>query len=361
MPMSLFTTERTSLNLQDYNNYGDSPSTPNTAFQYSENTSKYQVTSTEVAYYLCLEPFDSNASLNLNYADLGELLEHFNSLPAHVQQKVSAITDKQRTKPREFMYDGYYPQTTLISMLEDTVATSVCLCGFKPGSARRSPGLCHKPRLCWKCASLEARKSLDVFKPNFHNHSWGFLTVSFHGDLSYSTTGSASEWCRYWDASTKGVRELRKDRHLDGAIIREEMKFNSIDPIRVLPHIHAIIPQGELSEVAIQELTDFIQSYEDADGGTIDLQPSIRFKPLLTEVDFEKVWFYIYKPTLFFSAYYARWNDLASPEVKQRINRSAREAIEAAINIPFQRRQIHYLGNMRSAQHDSFIGVAASN
>jgi hypothetical protein len=135
--------------------------------------------------------------------------------------------------------------------------------------------------------------------PDFHHHTWGFLTVSFHGDLPYSSTVSPAEWWRYWDATG----------FIQGAILREEIKINSIAPIRVLPHLHAIVSNPDVSNSVIDELGFDVYSYLDAQGERVKLLPSIRFQPLLTEEDFEKVWFYIYKPTLFYDAYLAKWND----------------------------------------------------
>ena len=346
-----------SLNLQVNNNYGDSPNT-NKLPQSNphEATGTCQITGSVLHPYLTLEPYHPEESITLNYSDLGDLLTNYNTLPTHIQHKVRSISDKLRTKASDFWYDGYYPQTSLISLVESNVSQSVCRCGFKPGRSVSSPGLCHKPRLCLKCASLEARKSLNVFKPNFHNHSWGFLTISFHGDLPYSSTTSPADWWRYWDATGYGVRQLRKSGYIQGAILREEIKINSIAPIRVLPHLHAIVSSPDVSDGVIDELGFDVYSYLDTDGDGVALLPSIRFQPLLTEDDFERVWFYIYKPTLFYDAYLGKWNDDATPQAKSCLNRSMHEAIDATIHIPFRRRQIHYLGNMRSSNRD-FIGV----
>ena len=344
-------------NLQVTNNYGDSLNEDFTTLSsLGVANGSCQVTCQNVRPYLELEPYHCEGQITLNYSDLGELLTNFSSLPTHLQYKVRAIWDKQRTKSRDFWYDEYYPQTTLISLLEDQVSYSICCCGLKPQRAVKSPGLCHKPRLCWKCASLEAQKSLNVFKSNVSHCSWGFLTISFHGDLPYSTTASPDEWWRYWNAAVHGVRILHQDHHIQGAILREEIKINSIAPIRVLPHLHAIVSQPDIGEGTIEGLAESVQSYLEEQGEELALPPSIQFKPLPTEDDVEKVWFYIYKPILFYEAYNAKWNDNATALVKERINRSMREAIEAVINIPFGRRQIHYLGNMRSTRRD-FIGV----
>ena len=346
-----------SLSLQVNNNYGDSPNTNNSPQSNPhEATGTCQITGSDLHPFLTIESHHPEESITLNYSDLGDLLINYNTLPTHIQHKVRSISDKLRTKASDFWYEGYYPQTTLISLVESNVSQSVCRCGFKPGRSVSSPGLCHKPRLCLKCASLEARKSLNVFKPNFHNHSWGFLTISFHGDLPYSSTVSPAEWWRYWDATVHGVRQLNKAGYIQGAILREEIAINSIAPIRVLPHLHAIVSSPDVSDGVIDELGFDVYSYLDAQGEGVELLPSIRIQPLLTEDDFERVWFYIYKPTLFYDAYLAKWNDDATPQAKGCLNRSMHEAIDATIHIPFRRRQIHYLGNMRSSNRD-FIGV----
>ena len=207
-----------------------------------------------------------------------------------------------------------------------------------------------------KCARLEARKSLDVFKPHFDQHSWGFLTISFHGNLRYSTTDSPAQWWSYWDAASECLRGLRKDGCIQGAIVREELSINSIAPIRVLPHVHAIVSYPDITSTVIDALIFDVHHALEASGEDNPLHPSIDFKPLVAEADFHRVWEYVYKPTLFYSAYDAKWDDDAPPQAKAILNHSMRDAIDAAIHIPYMRRQTHYLGNMRSASRD-FIGV----
>ena len=73
--------------------------------------------------------------------------------------------------------------------------------------------------------------------------------------------------------------------------------------------------QPDIGEGAIEQLAESVQSYLEEQGEELALPPSIQFKPLLTEEDVEKVWFYIYKPTLFYEAYNAKWDDNATPSV----------------------------------------------
>ena len=346
------------LNLQVTNNYGDSSRTsPPLLSDNHEPNDTRQITSTCSHPYLTVEPHYPETSQTLNYSDLNGLLLNINMLPVHIQSKVRTIADKVRTQPDDFWYDGYYPQTSLISLSESKISQSVCRCGFKPGRNFTSPGLCHKPRLCLKCARIEARSSLDVFKPHFDQHSWGFLTVSFHGNLAYSPTTSPAQWWRYWDASSMSVRNLRKFGHIQGAIIREELAINAIAPIRIIPHVHAIVSYPDITQSVQDELAFDVYSALENAGEDAPLHPSVHFEPLLTEMDFVRVWHYIYKPTLFYSAYEAKWNDDATPHAKNCLNQSMRTAIDAAIHIPSGRRQTHYLGNMRSGRRD-FIGIS---
>jgi len=342
------------LNLQLSNNYGSSHSS---LFPNLEQTNDCQFTSHAVSPILEIQRHHSNHAITHNYSDLGELLTHFGSLPTHTQQNVRAIADKQKLKPRDFQYNGYYPQTALVSMLESTLARSVCFCGLKPGKAVRSPGLCHKRNLCWKCADWEARKSLKAFKPVFNSHSWGFLTISFHGDLPYSLTESPTQWINYWNASFHGLKNLYKTGHIGGAISREEIKINSIAPIRILPHLHAIVSEQDITEAVMDELQFDVHSYLEALEPDSSLVPSIDFKPIPTEKDFETVWHYIYKPTNLYEAYETQWRDDATPSEKEALNSSIYDTINAVIQIPHGRRQINYVGHMRSNNRD-FIGIS---
>ena len=346
------------LSLQVSNIYGDSSrihAAPSLLKHEANPTCQF--TTTQHSPHLTVERYDPENSYTLNYSDLGQLVSNINSLPPHIQHKVRTIADKQRIKSNDFWYDGYYPQTTLISLSESKISQSVCRCGFKPRSSFASPGLCHKPRLCLKCARLEARKSLKVFRPLFGLHRWGFLTISFHNNLLYSRTVSTTQWLRYWDAASASVTNLRKQGFIQGAIVREELAINSIAPMRVLPHIHAIVSYPDITDSVKYTLASDVNSALQAAGEDAPLIPSIHFGALSTEEDFVRTWEYIYKPTLFYEAYSAKWDDEAMPRAKKCLNRSIHEAVEAAIHIPHGRRQIRYLGNMRSGTRH-FIGVS---
>ena len=307
---------------------------------------------------LILEPVNKVAVEALNYASLGELLRAKNGVPPLLQLKIDALARKSTQYVDTYWYERYFPQCSLISMLDQSISTRICMCGLrgKKHFGINPTGLCNKPRLCMHCARRNVQNTLRTFGPAFHRHQWGFLTLSYHGDLPF-THISGPDWSRHWDAAKSAVKRLVANEIVGGAMIREELAILSLNPTSVQPHVHAIVPAGELSKAAEECLSSWMQGYRDDQGDGVSMPPSIKFERIATEEDFNRIVQYIHKPIDFVTPYVGLWGLVETYEEKVMINRAIRDAMEAVIVLTQGQRQIDYFGNMRAASKRSFIGV----
>jgi len=299
-----------------------------------------------------------DSSQCLNHAALGVLLEHQQSLSFEKARNVSVLNQKRLKQAAHYQYDGYFAQCGLMTLLEQNLATQVCMCGVKSKATHgiNPTGLCNRNRLCYPCANRAARKTVETFLPRFHHHQWGLLTISYDGQLPL-THLSGSEWWLYWDAAKTALKRLVGTHGVDGAMYREELAVPSLSPTTALPHLHAVVPTAELNPEALDRLKSWVVGYRDDLGDGIRLEPSIDFRPVPTEEDFVRVVSYLHKPLDLVTPYTSRWDQRASEEAKLALNRSMRDLIEATIMLPKGRNQIDYCGNMRASSKVRFIGV----
>jgi hypothetical protein len=129
-------------------------------------------------------------------------------------------------------------------------------------------------------------------------------------------------------------------------MIREELAILSLNPTTVQPHIHAIVPTSELSETAIHLLNRWTETYCDEMGDSVTSKPSIRFSPIPTEADFERIVRYIHKPIDLVTPYQARRVMTVDDQDRSDLNRATRDIIEATIILPKDRVQVDYFGNI---------------
>jgi len=305
-----------------------------------------------------LQRFDPDACKHLNHSSILTLLDHQEKLNFALSQNIGALNNKRLNYPTRYPYNNYFEQCSLIAMLDQSVARTICFCGLKPSQCHctNPTGLCNKPRLCWPCSHRNARKTIKTFGPNFYQHQWGFLTISYHGSLPLHHL-SGSEWWLHWDAAKSALKRLVETKNVDGAMWREELAILSLLPTTVLPHLHAILPTDCLSGAAIECLTSWTMGHRDDIGNGIQLAPSIDFKPLATQDDFDRVAHYLHKPIDLVTPYQSRWNDLAPLDEKVAINREMRDLTEAILYHSWRRSQVGYYGNMRASSRSTFIGV----
>ena len=324
------------------------PHTPNSILPDSQDECHYTLT----------DYIDPDASSHLNHASLFELLEHQNLLSFEKDRNVSVLNQKRLNHPAKYPYEGYYAQCGLISLLEQNLATQVCMCGVKSKAINgiNPTGLCNRTRLCWPCAMRASRRTLKAFQPKFYQHQWGFLTISYDGQLPLNHL-SGSEWWLYWDAAKAALKRLVSTHGVEGAFYREEIAIPSLSPTTAIPHLHAIVPTDDLTPESLDRIKNWVCGHRDDMGSGVQLEPSINFKPIPTEDDFVRIVSYLHKPIDLVTPYVSIWDRNASREDKVALNRSMRDLIEATIMYPKGRNQIDYCGNMRASSKARFIGV----
>lgn len=336
-------------NLQDIDNILSSPliSTPPPIHSDEQDECHYTLTQCNAE--------DSN---HLNHASLSELLEHQTLLPFEKDRNVGVLNYKRTNQALKYSYEGYFAQCGLMTLLEQNLATQVCMCGIKSRKVcgTNPTGLCNRLRFCHTCAARAARRTLQTFQPRFHHHQWGFLTISYNGQIPL-TYHSGSDWWLYWDAARTALKRLVDTAGVNGAIVREELAIPHLSPTTALPHVHAIVPTSELSPEAFERIRNWVWGYRDDLGMGVELEPSIDFHPITTEDEFERHVYYLHKPHDLVSPYATRWDNDASTAEKTALNRSMRDLIEALIFHPKGRHQIDYHGNMRASSKNCFIGV----
>jgi len=304
------------------------------------------------------QDFLTRENNHLNHSSLFELYKNKSRLSLPSEKKVEILNHKRLNYADKYRYDNYFSQCCLLTLLDQDIATQVCLCDVKSSAIYgvNPTGLCNRHRFCYHCANRNAIKTLRTFRPKFYQHQWCFLTISYDESLPL-TYLSGSEWARHWDAAKMALKRLVTTNGITGAMWREELAIPSLIPTRVLPHLHAIIPMEDLSPCALELLANWIAGYRDDLGYGVELEPSIQCNSILTEEHFVRVVSYIHKPTDLVTPYTSNWNENASREDKGATNRRMRDLIEATIMHPKDRDQIGYFGNMLATTRTRFIGV----
>ena len=176
-------------------------------------------------------------------------------------------------------------------------------------------------------------------------------------------TGISSyfELQNYWDAYKLSLQQVTKQGLVRGVFWTEELAVNSISPVRVLPHIHAIIESNELSNGVVQSIQDLVMHNLRASLGPDFILPNIQTKHLNTQRKLLSHTRYLLKPIKIVRAYESAWtravlNDRAGAVG---LNSETTDLVLGYSSATTDRTKINYAGNL-SPKTKSYIGTKES-
>ena len=87
--------------------------------------------------------------------------------------------------------------------------------------------------------------------PSFSRGHFYFVTLSFAGGLPFAGAG-AFDCLNYWNACKAALGSLIEQELIRGAFWVEEIKLLSLLPLRVMPHVHALVDADSFDRPALE-------------------------------------------------------------------------------------------------------------
>lgn len=241
-------------------------------------------------------------SSQINFSDHNEIREQLDLL-SHTQRNTfqSAFS---RIKQQNGRYaDSYFDNAAFMVSAQPVYAIKFSRCGI-PNDLNKS-GRCSKRQFCPRCAGVKFWHHWKALELAYHGNQFSFATFSFNGDIRFNTAGQ--DRCkRHWDAIQHGLKWLLKNKHINGALISEELSIRSFLPTRVLPHAHAILEGADMNDAVLDDLKEEIGQYTENGVGP-ELIPSIQVKPIISFDAYKDEMAYLFKPINIKTAYTSAW------------------------------------------------------
>jgi hypothetical protein len=243
---------------------------------------------------------------SLNRSDIPELFQHKNLLSPGQIKLIELANRKQQLFPLRYRDDYLRHSSILLLPNGWSSAVRYSMCSV-PNLVNRS-GQCKLHKYCPYCSFLSRQQALARYVPVYDSGIWHFLTGSFVGDLHMTGTNSYYDLLHYWDAYKRAMYQLVDDGLVRGVFWTEELAVNSIAPVHVLPHIHAIIEADAMGEGVVEALTTSVINNLRAAIGPDHLTPNFQIKSLNSQRKLLSHIQYQVKPIQIVRAYDVAWS-----------------------------------------------------
>jgi len=293
---------------------------------------------------------------DLRRTDMVELLDHQHLLPGDARNHLELVRRKPDVYPERFGDDAYLPNSTLL------------LASHYPGSGRygyccvpnpQNPrGLCKDHKFCPYCNYLIREQAVKTYVPAFDNGTWHFLTLSFVGNLPFDSANlQATLDC--WDACKDALQALHRDKVVAGLHWTEELAVLSFLPLRVMPHVHALVDCHDFDDEQIERLRLHLSNWQNEYGEPLDLVPDIDVRPISTHRSLLDRTRYLYKTINLSRPYDTAWVNFIDEERTRawELNSQARELAAGVFEARKDRNRMHSKGTLNPRAKE-FIGVA---
>lgn len=166
------------------------------------------------------------------------------------------------------------------------------------------------------------------------------------------------ELTAYWDAYKSSLQKVVKEGLIRGAFWTEELAINSISPVQVLPHVHAIIEASDLRETVVQQIRDLVVSNLRAALGPDCLAPNIQVKSLNSQNKLLSHTQYLLKPIRIVRAYESAWSRAIHNNRAGAVglNSETTDLVLGYSSVTKDRTRINYAGNL-SPKTKQYIGT----
>lgn len=293
---------------------------------------------------------------DLKRTNMAELLDHQHLLDPPMRAHLDLVQRKPEVYPGRFGDANYLPNSTLLLASQYPGRQRYAFCSVP--TWQNAKGQCKDHKLCPYCNYLIREQAVRTYVPAFDDGTWHFLTLSFVGNLPFGSANlQATLDC--WDANKSALKALHTDRHIAGVHWTEELAVLSFLPLRVMPHVHAIVDSHYFGEAPVERLRLHLSNWRNEYGEPLDLVPDIDVRPISTPRSLLDRTRYLYKPINLARPYDTAWVNLIDGERTRawELNSQARELAAGVFEARKDRNRMHSKGTLNPRAKE-FIGVA---
>ena len=288
----------------------------------------------------------------LDWSQHTQLTENAASLTFEQSHLLDLVNLKREEYADRFKRGNYFSNAYPIIAAEAPFATRFVCCGRK--TAWNGTGSCQKWRFCSRCAYARQRATLETFLPAYQPSSFVFVTLAFNGSLAISHADDLAAVIPLWNAIDAALKRLRSLNQIEGAFYVEEVAIIGFLPLRLQPHVHAILhtPNGK------PDTPESIRKQLGRSLRNLALSPSIEVAPLTSEECFANRLTYTTKAIDLVSRYRAAlYNDgSANLHSRLQVNHELRAFLHGWTQVTHARHAIRRLGTMHHAS-GHYIGM----
>lgn len=293
---------------------------------------------------------------DLRRTDMVELLDHQHLLPPEVRLRLDFVRRKPEVYPERFSDDLYLPNSTLLLASHYPGGPRYSFCCF--ATPTNPCGACRDHKFCPYCNYLVREEAVRTYVPAFDEGTWHFLTLSFAGSLPFDSANMpATLDC--WDACKDALLALHSDNAVAGVHWTEEFAVLSFLPLRVLPHVHALVDAHEFGDEQVEQVRRHLTTWRNEYGESLDLVPDIDVRPIRTPRSLLDRTRYIYKPINLCRPYDTAWTNHIENDrsTAWELNSQARELAAGIFEARKDRVRMHSKGTL-NPRAKGFIGIS---
>lgn len=304
-----------------------------------------------------LEPETIEEFSKLNRADLDELKAHEHLLDYRQSKHLKSVQRKVELYPQRFRDPNYLAQSAILLLSPGWASAERYSCCCIPNLINPT-GACRLHRFCPYCSWYEGRKVQLSYVPVFDETNWHFLTGSYTGELEMALAADANTWLCYWDAYKAAFSAWVESGAVNGVYWVEELAVNSLQPIKVLPHVHAIVDAGYIEETDLQDLSVLIERHLEAELAS-HLEPNLQLKNVTSQRSLMDHLAYLHKPINLLKAYEKAWAPWYNRHAVVSLNSQATDLVLGYSHVNNRRPKMHAKGTL-NPKAKQFIGIPTS-
>lgn len=285
----------------------------------------------------------------LNHTDLNDLNTHPDLLYPGQHAYLNILELRLLHSPA-ILHPMISGNGTVLISTRSTYTQKFCFCGRRTPQNRS--GRCNLWTLCPRCSFLRQRNYLCRYLPSFHQGHWRFATLSYTGHLEFNSASSENA-LHLWDSAKTAILQIIENQDVSGAFWVEEIAILDFLPLRVIPHVHAIL-DSELTPRRLREC--FLESMRSQNPL---LPPTVNVQGIPSAKSLGQRLQYLVKPINLYRRYRERW-DAMRINARQ-LNLELSDFIHGYREITQFRHRIHVRGTLDPRSRKSFIGTTREN
>ena len=296
----------------------------------------------------------SRDAINLGY--LREVLANRRLLDVPRDWITSALHEVRRQKPG--YRNDFLPNLGMLLFSNPTFLERVCRCG-------QNHNRCKMRFWCPRCAYAEATNLWKTYLPNYHKGNFWFLTVGIDGDIPFNDA-NAFNLREFWTLLPDVINQvgLHSNYGIKGFYSSDEVSVRQFLPLRINPHVHAILDADDLDPQVIDDLESVFDQVLEIIAPGCGLTSSVNLRHIVSKEALKSALRYLIKPISLQNQYRTAWTVKveAGSHPSWQLNNEVRDFITGVSYVshyPKFMRHLKAYGSMAGSS-DNFIGVLAS-